>query len=141
LAVLSRFAWGPIATALDKREAGIRGDIAAAEQARLNAERMLKEHEQKLAHVQDEVREIMAEARRDADHTKQDIIATAQQEAEAARKRAVVEINRARDAALHELFDSMSAQVANATEHVLGRAVSDGDNKRLIEEALSQLRR
>jgi len=136
--VLWKFAWGPLSKALDDREAKIAHDIAAAESARKKAEQMLADHERKLAGVQDEVREIIAEARRDADHTKQDIMATAQKEADASKNRAISEINRAKEAALKELFDTMAGQVADATEFVLGRSVTDQDQGRLINEALSQ---
>jgi F-type H+-transporting ATPase subunit b len=138
LAILWKFAWGPIAAALDKREENIRKDIDDAEAARVKAEEMLAAHAEKLAQVQDEVREIVAEARRDADYTKQEIITTAQKEAEATKHRAISEIDRARDAALKELFDTMAAQVTDATEHVLGRSLNSEDQQRLIQEALSQ---
>lgn len=139
--VLSKFAWAPLSAGLNQRESNIRQDIAAAEQARVKAEQMLAEHAAKLDKVQDEVREILAEARRDAEHTKQDIVNHAQKEAEAAKQRAVLEIERARDGALHELFDAMATQVADATEHVLGRTVNENDQGRLIEEALAQFPR
>lgn len=141
LLVLGKFAWGPLSAGLNKRESNIRQDIAAAEQARLKAEQMLAEHAAKLDKVQDEVREILAEARRDAEHTKQDIVSHAQKEAEAAKQRAVLEIERARDGALHELFEAMATQVADATEHVLGRTVNEADQGRWIEEALAQFPR
>jgi F-type H+-transporting ATPase subunit b len=136
--VLKKYAWGPLIAGLNKREQQVRQDLADAETARKKAEQMLADHERKLAGVQDEVREIIAEARRDADHTKQDIIATAQKEADASKNRAISEINRAKEAALKELFDTMAAQVADATEYVLGRSVTDQDQNRLINEALSQ---
>lgn len=141
LFLLGRFAWKPLVAALDEREGKIHGDISAAESARIKAEQMLAEHAQKLAKVQEEVREILAEARRDAEHVKQDIVSTANKEAEAAKQRAVSEIGRARDGALKDLFDVMATQVANATEHVLGRSVSGADQDRLIEEALAQFPR
>jgi F-type H+-transporting ATPase subunit b len=139
LTVLRLAAWGPLSDGLNRREARIRDEIAAAEEARNKAEQMLVEHARKLDKVQDEVREILAEARRDADYTKQDIVATAQREAEATKQRAVSEINRARDQALNELFDVMASRVATATEHVLGRSLDGSDQDRLIEEALSQM--
>ena len=138
VAILWKFAWGPIAAALDKREENIRKDIDDAEAARVKAEQMLAAHAEKLDQVQDEVREIIAEARRDADHTKQEIITTAQTEAEATKHRAISEIERAKDAALKELFDTMAARVTDATEHVLGRSLSAEDQQRFIQEALSQ---
>ena len=136
--VLKTFAWKPLSDGLNKREEGIRKNIADAEAARVKAEQMLVEHQQKLDAVQDEVREIIAEARRDAEHTKQEIIDVAQKEAAAAKDRSIAEIERARDAALKELFDTMANQVADATEFVLGRSVSEQDQDRLIQEALSQ---
>jgi F-type H+-transporting ATPase subunit b len=139
--LLGRFAWKPLIVGLDKREARIRDDISAAEAARVNAEQMLAQHAQTLAKVQDEVRAILAEGRRDAEHAKQEIISVAQKEAEAAKQRAVHEIGRARDAALKDLFDVMASQVAHATEHVLGRSLSGADQDRLIEEALAQFPR
>src|SRR5262249_54714150 len=68
LAVLKKYAWGPLIEGLDKRETSVLDNIAAAEAARVKAEKMLAEHAAKLEKVQDEVREIIAEARRDAEH-------------------------------------------------------------------------
>lgn len=138
LFVLGKFAWGPLAAALDERESRVRGDIAQAEAARLKAEKMLADHAAKLDAVQDEVKEILAEARRDADQARQNILGDTQREVDAMRQRTLDEIDRARDQALKELFDSMAGQVVHATEHVLGRSLGDGDQDRLIDEALSQ---
>lgn len=141
LFVLARFAWKPLIAALDEREGKIRGDISAAESARLKAEQLLAEHSKRMAQVHEEVREALAEARRDAEHLKQEIVALAQKEAQAAKDRAVHEISRARDSALKDLFDVMASEVAHATEHVLGRSVNSADQDRLIDEALAQFPR
>jgi F-type H+-transporting ATPase subunit b len=138
LYLLGRYAWKPLIAALDAREGQIRGDIAAAESARLKAEQMLAEHSKRMAQVQDEVREALAAGRRDAEHLKQEIVGTAQKEAQAAKDRAVQEISRARDGALKDLFDVMATEVAHATQHVLGRSVNSADQDRLIDEALAQ---
>lgn len=137
LFVLKKFAWGPIIEGLDKRESSVLDNIAGAESARIKAEKMLAEHAAKLDKVQEEVREILAGARRDAEHTKNEIMATAQKEADANRQRAVQEIQRARDQALDDLFNHMGRCVSEATEQVIGRALTGADNERLIEEALS----
>lgn len=136
LAILYKSAWGPICEGLEKREQFVLQNLADAESARLKAERLLADHTEKLDKVQNEVREMLAEARRDAEHTKADIIATAQKEAEATKNRAVAEINQARDSALDDLFEHMSKAVAQATETVLGRTVTGSDQDRLIQDAL-----
>ena len=141
LLILSKFAWPVLSQGLYRREQRIRDDIGAAEQARRKAEAMLAEHEGRLEAVQEEVRAILAEARRDADVARQNIISDAQREAAAERRRAIEEINRAKDQALAEMFGRLNERVVQATEHVLGRTVNEHDQERLIEEALSQLRR
>ena len=141
LALLSKLAWKPLTQGLDARERRIRDDIAAAEEGRLKAERMLAEHAAKLDRVQDEVRAILAEARRDAEVARQNIVSDATAEAEATKTRAIGEIERARDQALNELFEVMATRVADATEHVLGRGLNDGDQQRLIDEALNSFAR
>lgn len=138
LFVLKKLAWKPLIEGLDKREAKIFGALSEAEVARQKATKLLEEHQSKLDKVQDQVREILAEARRDAETTKTDIIATAQKEAEATRKRAIVDIERARDAALDDLFDHMEKAVGQATQTVVGRSLSGADHDRLIRESLAE---
>lgn len=137
VAVLKKYAWGPLSEGLDKREMGILQNISEAEAARIKAEKMLAAHAEKLDKVQDEVREILAEARRDAEHAKNEIVGAAQKEAEANRQRAIQEIERARDQAIADLFAHMSEAVADATEQVVGRSLTRDDHDRLIREALS----
>jgi len=138
LFVLKKLAWKPMIEGLDKREGKIQAALADAEHARIKAQKLLDDHQHKLDRVQDQVREILAEARRDAEVTKNDIIATAQREAESSKNRALVEIQRAKDAALDELFDQMSGTVAKATQQVVGRSLTGADHERLIREALQE---
>lgn len=137
--VLWKFAWGPLAEGLDRRETRIRRDLEDAEAARLKAEKLLAEHAEKLEKVQDEVNEIIAEARRDAERTRDDILSAARAEAEATRKRAIEDINRARDQAIKDLFDRVIDQVTLATEKVLGRSLTPEDHKRLVRESLEEV--
>jgi F-type H+-transporting ATPase subunit b len=139
VAVLKKFAWSPLISGLNSRESQIKRDIADAESARVQAVKMLAQHQEKLERVQEEVKAILAEARRDADHTKAEIIAVAQKEAEASRHRAVLEIERAKEQALDELFAHMTKNVWTATEQVIGRTLTAGDHERLITEAVTSL--
>ena len=139
VAVLRFGAWGPLRDGLNERERRIRQDIADAESNRHKSEAMLKDYEAKLTKVQDEVREILAEARRDAEHARLEIATTAQKEAEATKQRAIAEIVRSKDQALAELFDFVSNNVLKATEQVIGRSLTGTDHERLVKESLSQL--
>ena len=137
--VLGKFVWPVLNDGLIERERKIRQDIADAQAGRLKSEAMVREHEARLAKVQDEVREILAEARRDAEHAKLEIVTAAQNEAEATKQRAIAEIGRSKDQALAELFDFVSKNVLDATEHVIGRSLTGTDHERLVRESLAQL--
>lgn len=137
--VLGKFAWGPLLTALNQREAGIQQQINDAEANRVKSETLLKQYQTQLAQAQEEVKALIAEARRDAETTKNDIMATAQREADNTRQRAVNDIERARDVALGELFDFVSKNVVQATEQVLQRSLTGEDHDRLVRDALAQV--
>lgn len=139
--ILKLAAWGPLTTALDAREAKIHGNLAHAELAREKAERLLVDYQTQLAAAQDQILKMMADARRDAEHTRQEILAQTEKDVSLLKDRAVAEIERTRDFALNELFGHMAGTVANATEKVLGRALTDSDQDRLVNEALAEFSR
>lgn len=139
LIVLKKAAWGPLVEGLDQRESKYRKLLDDAKADRDRAMQLLADHEKKLAEAQAEVAEIIAEARRDAERTKADIVSAAQAEAEATRQRALDDIDRARDQAVSALFEHMRSNVVFATEKVLARALSDDDRSRLVDEALAEV--
>jgi F-type H+-transporting ATPase subunit b len=139
LIVLKKVAWGPLIEGLDSRESRLLKVVADAQQDRDKAVALLADYEQRLKDVQGEVDEIIAEARRDADRTKTDILAAAQQEAEVTLKRALDDIGRARDQAVAELFDHVRTNVVSATEKMLSRSLTDADDQKLIDDALAEM--
>ena len=94
LGILKKYAWGPIVAGLEKREGGIQRQIDDAHAAHEKAKALLAQHEYQMDKVQDEVREILAEARRDAEHTREEMMAAAKTETEAMKNRAVQDIER-----------------------------------------------
>jgi len=141
LFVLKKFAWAPMIEGLDKREAGIRKAISDAEDGRRKAQALLADYEQKLKNAEQTVQAMVAEARRDAERTTQDLIAGAQKEMQAIRNRAKDDIQQAKDSALADVFASVNEQVIRATEHVLGRTMTESDQDRLVSEALAGIGR
>ncbi len=139
LIVLKKFAWAPMIEGLDKREAGILKAISDAEDGRRKSQALLAEYDQKLKAAEQTVQAMVAEARRDAERTSQDLKADAQREVEAIRDRAKDDIRQAKDTALSEVFTQMNSQILRATEHVLGRALQDVDQDRLVGEALAKI--
>lgn len=137
--ILGKFAWGPMIQGLDDREGRLRALVAETEENQRKSQALAADYEDKLRAAEATVSEMVAEAKRDAERTSQDIVAKAQADVDAMRNRATDEIARAKDTALSEVFSTVNGQVAAATERVLGRALSNDDQERLIQEALAEI--
>ena len=139
VAILGKYAWPAIVMALDERERMIADNIAAAAAKHEDAKRLLGDYEAKLALAAGEVRELLEEARRDAEATKTRIAAEARQAADEEKGRVLRDIERAKDSALHELAQ-VSADVAiDLTRRVVGESLSTDRQNQIVREALSMM--
>ena len=137
--VLSKVAFPKIQEALDKRAAAISESIDAAERQRKESDELLAEYRARLAEAREQADDIMARARKAAE--------TAEAEAAAAgkekRDELVASANREIEAGTKRALDEIRQEVANltvlATERVTRKALNAEDQKRLVEEALSEV--
>lgn len=139
LAVLYKFAWGPIREALEGREKSIADNIAAAEAKHEEARRLLAEHEERLSGTADQVRELLEEARRDAERTKSTILAEAQQAAQAERDRSLREVKTATDAALQAISERGADLAVELAGRIVQSELKADDHARLIRDAIGRL--
>jgi F-type H+-transporting ATPase subunit b len=138
-AILAKFAWPQIAAAMDERERKIADEILAAAQKHEEAKKLLAEHEAKLAATAGEIRALLDEARRDAEHTKASIVADARKETENEKVRAVTEINRAKEAAIHDLAERTANVAIDLAKEVTRKDLSTERNNELIRDAMNKL--
>ena len=80
LALLKKFAWGPLKEVMDKRERDINRDIDE-EEAKLNAQKLEEENKKTLKETQDEVHHILEDARIQARKQHEEIIKDAHERA------------------------------------------------------------
>lgn len=139
LAILAKFAWPPINRALEEREKRIASHIAAAEAKHEEAKQLLAQHEARLASAADEVRALLEEARRDAEHTKAQIISEARQAAQAEQDRALREVHQATDVAMRQLAETSAALAVQLAGKVVQEEISAAQQDRLVREAVGRL--
>ena len=137
-AILLKFAWGPIRLALDDREHNLATKLDDARKANEEAARLLKEQEAKLAGTKAEVEQLIASAQQNADSQKQAILAEAQRAADAEKERAIREIGAAKNNALQELADRSVGTAVDLAGRIVGKQLTKSDHANLIEEALKQ---
>lgn len=140
LLVLTKFAWKPITEGLQKREQGIADNIAAAQRSNEDAKRLLAEYETRLNAAQDQVRGILEEARRDAEHTQQEILAKGRADAQAEVQRGRREIETATAQALKQLAETSTTLAIDLASKIVRTQLSPGDHARLVEEAMAKFR-
>jgi F-type H+-transporting ATPase subunit b len=140
LLVLGKFAWGPVMSGLDKREATLRKAHDDAEASRVEAQKALAEVQARLAKTTDEVRAMLDEARRDAQAVKDQFKADAAAEVQAERDRFRREIDTARDQALQQIYQQSVMLAALIANKAIKRELTMGDQTRLLDESLADLR-
>ena len=139
LFVLNKFAWPAISSALDERESRIEDNIAAAATKHEEAKQLLAQHEAKLAEASGQVRELLEEARRDAEHTKAQILEEAKQAANAERERAILEVDRATEAAVQQLAETSANLAVDLASKVVQTNVTQDQQSQLVRDALAML--
>lgn len=138
MAILWKFAWGPIVAGLEKRESGIAENIASAERVATDAKRMMAEYEAKLAGAADQVRAMLDEARRDAEHTKEQIIAEAKSAAAVEHDRQMRELRTATDQALKALSETFADQAVALAGRIINEKLNAKDHDRLVKDAVAR---
>lgn len=139
LLVLSKFAWGPIASGLKAREDKIRADIADAEAARAKAEATLKEYSTRLAAAEESIREMLNKASADGEKLATNIRMKAQAESEEIKDRAAKEIEASKDAAIRDFREYAADFATMAAEKIIRRNLNAADQAELVRQSLDQL--
>ncbi len=139
LAVLGKYAWGPMIDSLKAREDFIRESLESAKKDREDAERRLKDYEDKLTEARAEATSIVEEGRRDSEVLRQRIEEEARSEAEKMIERAKREISIAKETAVKELYTLSGTLATDIASRIVGRELETEDHERLIEESIGQL--
>jgi F-type H+-transporting ATPase subunit b len=138
--VLWKYAFGPLQRVIDERRANIQNSMDVAEETRVEATRLLEEYKATLAKVRGEAEEILERSRTTGEHAKAEILAEARVQADRILTQAHEQIERDTRAALRDLKGQIADLTAMATEKVTVRSLSEADQARLIDEALSELK-
>lgn len=137
--VLKRFAFGLIQKTIDERRDRIRAAVDEADKAREEARELLEQHRQLIAEAKGDAADILADARKVADAQ----IERVKEESEVERERRLEETRRQIDAETKRSLDMIRSEVADltleATARVTGKVLDAEDQRRLIDEAISEL--
>jgi F-type H+-transporting ATPase subunit b len=137
--LLRKLAFPRIQEALERRQKTIDESIDAAERTRREADELLAEYRERLKEARQQADDIVERARKAAEVLERDSVQEGKHKREelleAARRDIEVETQRA----IQEIRKEVADLTVMATEKVTRKALDDGDQRRLVEEALSEL--
>jgi F-type H+-transporting ATPase subunit b len=139
LFILRRAVFPRIGEALDNRAKSIEGEIDSAHELRQDADKVLAEYRERLKEARAQSEEILQRARQAAESHEREAKERGQEFVAEAARRAERDIEAATKRALDDIRREVADLTIMATEKVTRKALDEADQKRLVEEALSEL--
>jgi F-type H+-transporting ATPase subunit b len=139
LFLLKRYAWPQITRILDQRQHQIEESIDAAERTRREADELLAEYRQRLTDARAQADEIVAKAERAGEVAEREGLEAAKVKREELLEQTRRDIQGETARAIQEIRREVADLTVQATEKVTKKTLSADDQKRLVEEALSEL--
>ncbi|NQD68773.1 F0F1 ATP synthase subunit B [Bacillus haikouensis] len=139
MALLKKFAWGPLMGIMQQREDHIAGEISAAEQSRVEANKVLEEQRQLLKEARTEAQAMIENSKKQGVEQREEIITVARQEAERLKESAKREIETQKEqavAALQKQVASLSVLIASK---VIEKELSAEDQQKLINDYIQEV--
>jgi F-type H+-transporting ATPase subunit b len=137
--VLAKLAFPRISAALDRRQQAIEEAIDTADQMRRQADELLSEYRERLAEARRQAEQILDRARKAAEAHEHESEAEAQRRREQLMERARKDIETETRRAIQEIRREVADLTVMATEKVTRKTLTEEDQRRLVEEALSEL--
>jgi len=137
--VLSKLAFPKIQEALDKRARMIAESIEAAERQRRESDELLQEYRERLAEAREQADDIMARARKAGETATAEATAAGKEKREELVSAAKRDIEAETRRSLQQIRKEVADLTVLATEKVTRKSLTAEDQKRLVEDALSEV--
>ena len=134
-----KFAIPVLNKTLEARQQAIKGELDAAEAAKVEAQNLLTDYQQQLAGAKTEATQIVEDARESGDQVKADIVGRAETEAEQIKDRARGEMEAERDAVTGDLRRQVADLSIDVAEKVVGASLDDERQRELIDRYIDDL--
>ena len=139
LALLGKFAWGPILRGLEARERNIQGSIDDAARLRSEAANALDRHRRQLREARHEASRIIVEAKEAASRLGSELESKAREESAAIVQRARREIEMERDAVLEAIRKETVGLALAAASRLVQQRLDAPEDRELVIDYLSSL--
>jgi F-type H+-transporting ATPase subunit b len=138
--LLAKFAWKPLMSALDEREQKISADIAGAQKANEEAQKIKADLQTQLENIAKESIEKIRQAAAKGERERQKIIGEAKTQAQEMLALARDMIKTETDKAAQELRKEIADITMLAVKKIIAKESDEKTNTRLVEETLKEIK-
>ena len=137
--VLSKFAWGPLLSAIDEREKSIREAIESSRKQNAEAAALLAQHKELVREIGAEREEIIKKATKEAEDFRVDLMAKARSDGEDIVRRAQQQIERESAVALAKLREEVADLAILGASKIVASSMTPEAQKKLVTEFVGSL--
>ena len=139
MALIAKFAWGPVNAMLKESADRLSNDIDSAEQSRIEAEKLAKQRKEALDNSHAEATSIINNAKDSGAKERELIIGNAQNEAKSLKDKAKQDIEQERADALKSAQDDIASLSIEIASKVIKKELDENSQKDLIDSYIEGL--
>ncbi|MBM7585261.1 F-type H+-transporting ATPase subunit b [Bacillus pakistanensis] len=138
LALLKKFAWGPLMGIMKQREEHIASEIESAEKSRVEANNLVEEQRQLLKEARQEAQVMIENSKKHGAEQREEILVTARAEAERLKESAKREIETQKEQAVTALREQVASLSVLIASKVIEKELSVEDQQKLISDYIQE---
>lgn len=138
MALLKKFAWGPLMGIMKQREEHIANEIKSAEESRVEAKKLLEEQRNLLKDARVQAQEMIENAKKQGEVQREEIISLARAEAEREKETAKIEIEQQKEKAVSAIREQVASLSVMIASKVIEKELSVEDQEKLINEYIQE---
>jgi F-type H+-transporting ATPase subunit b len=138
--ILKKYFWEKIRKFMQDRENAVRDAFDSAEAMNKRADEKMRNYSARIAGVEEEGREIIRQAKQQADAQAQDILAEARQQASEIIQKAEKTIELEKAKAMEEMRQEIGTLALMAAEKIVGKEIEDIGQDAIVDDVIKQAR-
>ncbi|MEW6516831.1 MAG: F0F1 ATP synthase subunit B [candidate division FCPU426 bacterium] len=139
MVVIWRLFWGPLTRTMKERTEKISSDLERAESGRREIEALEADYRRRMSAIEEQARKEIKDAVQKGNLAKEEILATARQEAQRILEKAQQDLAREREQVIRELRSQVADLSLSAVERLIGNGVDQKAQRRLLEEFIGEV--
>ncbi len=138
--ILKKFFWEKIRKFMTDRQDAVRDAFDSAEAMNKRADEKMRNYSARIANVEEEGREIIRQAKQQADAQAQEILADARNQASEIITKAEKSIELEKAKAMEEMRQEIGTLALLAAEKIVGREIEDIGYDEIVDDVINQAR-